>query len=61
MIIDDASEVRMPVPTNPLKRDFYVYQFKVDGYRSYVGIGRSKRGPHREQYVRTLLTPSNAT
>ena len=51
----------MPAPTNPLKRDFYVYQFKVDGYRSYVGIGRSKRGPHREQYVRTLLTPSNAT
>src|SRR6185312_714723 len=28
----------MPVATNPHKRDFFVYQFAVDGYPFYVGI-----------------------
>jgi hypothetical protein len=39
---------------NPLKRDFYVYQFAVDGYPFYVGIGRSERGTDRLRYVRSL-------
>jgi hypothetical protein len=51
----------MPAPANPLARDVYVYQFKVDGYPFYVGIGRSKRGPDRERYVRSLLSSRNAT
>jgi hypothetical protein len=50
----------MAVTTNSLRRDFYVYQFKVDGYPFYVGIGRSQRGPDRLRYVRSLLTPRNA-
>jgi hypothetical protein len=49
----------MPVSANPRKRDFYVYQFKVDGYPFYVGIGRDKRGPDRLRYVKSLLTRHN--
>lgn len=44
----------MPAAINPLNRDFYVYQFSVDGYPFYVGIGRSQRGPDRLRYVRSL-------
>jgi len=50
---------RMPVAANPRRRDYYVYQFKVDSYPFYVGIGRDKRGPDRLRYVRSLLTPRN--
>jgi hypothetical protein len=49
----------MPAPANPSKREFYVYQFKVDSYPFYVGIGRDQRGPDRLRYVRSLLTPRN--
>jgi len=49
----------MPVSANPRKREFYVYQFKVDGYPFYVGIGRAKRGPDRLRYVKSLLRPRN--
>jgi hypothetical protein len=49
----------MPVSANPRKRDFYVYQFKVDGYPFYVGIGRDERGPDRLRYVKSLLKPHN--
>jgi hypothetical protein len=49
----------MPVSANPRRRDFYVYQFKVDGYPFYVGIGRDKRGTDRLRYVKSLLTPHN--
>ena len=44
----------MPVSRHPLTRDFYVYQFAVDGYPFYVGVGRSQRGPDRLRYVRSL-------
>ena len=50
----------MPVSANPRKQEFYVYQFKVNGYPFYVGIGRSQRGPDRMRYVRSLLTPKNS-
>jgi hypothetical protein len=50
----------MPRPSNPLRRDFYVYQFRVDGYPFYVGIGRAKRGTDRLRYVRSLLRPEKA-
>ncbi len=49
----------MPVSANPLKRNFFVYQFNVDGYPFYVGIGRSKRASDRMRYVRSLLTARN--
>jgi hypothetical protein len=49
----------MPVSANPRKQEFYVYQFKVNDYPFYVGIGRSRRGPDRMRYVRSLLTPQN--
>lgn len=51
----------MPVSTNPLKRDFYVYTFSVAGYPFYVGIGRSLRGPDRLRYVRSLTASKLAT
>lgn len=44
----------MPVAANPLKRDFYVYTFHVDGYPFYVGIGRDRRASDRLRYVRSL-------
>jgi hypothetical protein len=47
-------ELKMPVAANPLKRDFYVYQFEVDGYPFYIGIGRSTRADDRLRYVRSL-------
>ena len=47
----------MPAPANPRRRDFYVYQFKANGYPFYVGIGRDKRGTDRLRYVKSLLTP----
>jgi hypothetical protein len=50
----------VPVPANPLKREFFVYQFKVDGNPFYVGIGRDKRASDRERYVRSLLTSLNS-
>jgi hypothetical protein len=50
----------MPVAANPHKRDFYVYQFKVDGYPFYVGIGRDRRASDRLRYVRSLMVPHNA-
>src|SRR6266403_5277596 len=46
----------MPVAANPLKRDFYVYTFHVDGYPFYVGAGRDQRGPDRLRYIRSLTT-----
>jgi hypothetical protein len=49
----------MPVPANPRKQEFYVYLFKVNDYPFYIGIGRSKRGPDRVRFVRSLLTPKN--
>jgi hypothetical protein len=49
----------MPASANPRKREFYVYQFKVNDYPFYVGVGRLKRGPDRVRYVRSLLTPQN--
>ena len=49
----------MPVPANPRKREFYVYQFKLNDYPFYVGIGRANRGPDRVRYVQSLLTPQN--
>src|SRR5205807_5598085 len=49
----------MPVSANPRSRDFYVYQFKVDGYPFYIGIGRDKRGTDRLRYIKSLLTPHN--
>jgi len=50
---------RMPVAAQPRRRDFYVYQFRVDGHPFYVGIGRDKRGMDRLRYVKSLLTPRN--
>ena len=50
----------MPVAARPLHPDFYVYQFHVDSYAFYVGIGRSKRGPDRVRFVLSLMTPHNA-
>jgi hypothetical protein len=50
----------MPVSANPHKREFFVYQFKVDGYPFYVGIGRSSRASDRLRYVRSLMVPHNA-
>lgn len=47
----------MPVAANPLKRDFYVYTFHVEGYPFYVGIGRDRRASDRLRYVRSL-TPA---
>ncbi len=44
----------MPVAAHPLRQDFYVYTFSVDGYPFYVGIGRDQRGPDRLRYVRSL-------
>jgi len=44
----------MPVPANPLKRDFFVYIFRADGYPFYVGIGRDKRASDRLRYIRSL-------
>jgi hypothetical protein len=50
----------MPAPANLSKRDFYVYQFKVDGYPFYVGIGRYNRGDERLRYVRSLNAAKRA-
>jgi hypothetical protein len=50
----------MPVSANPNKRDFFVYQFKVEGYPFYVGIGRDRRASDRLRYVRSLMVPHNA-
>ena len=50
----------MPIASDPLKREFYVYQFQVEGYPFYVGIGRDRRGDDRQRYVGTLLRPHNA-
>ena len=50
----------MPVAANPLKRDFFVYTFRVDGYPFYVGIGRSRRASDRERYVGSLRVSRNA-
>jgi hypothetical protein len=50
----------MPVAANPFQTDFYVYQYHVDAYPFYVGVGRSQRGPDRVRYVRSLMTPHNA-
>jgi hypothetical protein len=50
----------MPVPANPYKREFFVYQFKVDGYPFYVGIGRDRRASDRLRYVRSLMVLHNA-
>lgn len=47
----------MPIAAHPLRREFYVYTFHVDGYPFYVGIGRDQRGPDRLRYVRSL-TPA---
>jgi hypothetical protein len=47
----------MPIAKTPLKREFYVYTFRVDGYPFYVGLGRDQRGPDRLRYVRSL-TPA---
>lgn len=33
----------MPVSANEHKQDFFVYQFAVDGYPFYVGLGRDQR------------------
>jgi hypothetical protein len=56
---DSTGSSEMPVSANPRKQEFYVYQFKVNDYPFYVGIGRSRRGPDRMRYVRSLLTPQN--
>jgi hypothetical protein len=50
----------LPIPANPHKRDYFVYQFKVDGYPFYVGIGRSARAADRLRYVKSLMVPGNA-
>ncbi|WP_316205390.1 hypothetical protein [Bradyrhizobium sp. SZCCHNS3004] len=50
----------MPVSAHPGKRDFFVYEFKVDGYPFYVGIGRDRRATDRVRYVRSLMVPHNA-
>ena len=47
----------MPVAANPLRRDFYVYTFHVEGYPFYVGIGRDRRASDRLRYIRSL-TPA---
>lgn len=44
----------MPVARNPLRKEYYVYTFRVDGYPFYVGVGRDQRGPDRLRYVRSL-------
>lgn len=51
----------MPVASNPLKRDFFVYTFWLNGCPFYVGVGRSARASDRMRYVRSLMTPANAT
>src|SRR5262245_16084624 len=50
----------MPVSANPHKRDFFVYQFAVDSYPFYVGIGQDKRASDRLRYVRSMMTPRNS-
>ena len=50
----------MPISAHPRKRDFFVYEFKVDGYPFYVGIGRDRRATDRLRYVRSLMVPRNA-
>jgi hypothetical protein len=50
----------MPVSANPNKRDFFVYQFAVEGYPFYVGIGRDRRASDRLRYVRSLMVPHNS-
>jgi hypothetical protein len=50
----------LPISANPQKRDFFVYQFKVDGYPFYVGIGRAERASDRLRYVRSLMLPEKA-
>jgi hypothetical protein len=47
----------MPVAANPLRRDFYVYTFHVEGYPFDVGIGRDRRASDRLRYIRSL-TPA---
>jgi hypothetical protein len=51
----------MPVSTNAQKRDFFVYQFRVDDYPFYVGIGRSARASDRLRYVKSLMIPKHAS
>jgi hypothetical protein len=50
----------LPLPNNPQKRDFFVYQFRIDGYPFYVGIGRDKRATDRLRYVRSLMGAKSA-
>ncbi|MGJ4888856.1 hypothetical protein ACQR1Y_11710 [Bradyrhizobium sp. HKCCYLRH3099] len=50
----------MPISAHPRKCDFFVYEFKVDGYPFYVGIGRDRRATDRLRYVRSLMVPHNA-
>ncbi len=50
----------MPVSAHPRRRDFFVYEFRVDGYPFYVGIGRDKRASDRIRYIRSLMVPHNA-
>jgi hypothetical protein len=49
----------MPAPANPRRRDYFVYQFKADGYPFYVGIGHAERASDRLRYVRSLMVPKN--
>lgn len=48
------NDTKMPAAANPIKRDFFVYIFRADGYPFYVGIGRDRRASDRLRYIRSL-------
>jgi hypothetical protein len=45
----------MPAPTNPNRRDYFVYAMTAQGKSFYVGVGRSARASDRVRYVRYLM------
>jgi hypothetical protein len=51
----------MPVSANPHTREFFAYQFKVDGYPFYIGIDRDTRASDRKRYVGSLMVPHHAS
>jgi hypothetical protein len=48
----------MPRPSDPNKREFYVYRFAVGNTPVYVGIGRDKRASDRVRYVKYMMERS---
>ena len=49
----------MPAPSNPNRRDYFVYSMTAQGKSFYVGIGRSARASDRVRYVRYLMKREN--